>query len=64
MEMGMRKIELRSHLRDKIVHLQSKPIEGFDAETLHNCVEVLKPHMLERLKTKNTRVSVIKNLNE
>ena len=56
----MRKIELKQSLREKIVHLQAKPIEGFDNETLHNCVEVLKPHMLERMRTAKTRNSVIK----
>ena len=51
---SLRKIELKQSLHEKVLHLKSVPFDGFNQETLHNVVEVLKPHMLDRLRTKNT----------
>jgi len=55
---SLRKIELKQGLHEKVLHLKSVPLDGFDEETRHNVVEVLKPHMLERLRTKNTKNNI------
>ena len=54
---GLRKITLKQELSEKILHLKSNTID-FDEKTLHHVVEVLKPHMLEKLRTKNTKSSI------
>ena len=54
---GLRKITLKQELSEKILHLKSNTID-FDEKTLHAVVEVLKPHMLEKLRTKNTKSNI------